>query len=74
MVPGNTEDQSAFRSELAGLYGIVTATLCLCSLYEIKSGEITVAWDGEVALDHSFDWDHKWLRASTPHLDQIHSI
>ena len=74
MVPGNPEDQSAFRSELAGLYGIVTATLYLCSLYEIKSGGITVACDGEVALDYSFDWDHKWLRASTPHLDLIHSI
>ena len=71
VVPGSDEDQSAFRSELAGIYGIIIATTVLCELHDIHSGCITVACDGESALDYVFDWDKKWLTASTPHLDLI---
>ena len=71
VVPGSDDDQSAFRSELAGLYGIIIATTTLCSFHAITNGCITVACDGESALDYIFDWDKKGLKASTPHLDII---
>ena len=71
VVPGSDEDQSAFRSELAGIYGILTAVSSLCSLHEVLSGGITVACDGESALDYIFDWETKPIKSSTPHLDII---
>jgi hypothetical protein len=35
VVPGHSQDQSAFRSELAGLYGLVTAVDAICQFYGI---------------------------------------
>ena len=71
VVPGTDDDQSAFRSELAGIYGIITATNALCAFHNITGGGITVACDGESALDYVFDWEKKWLKSSTPHSDLI---
>ena len=47
VVPGSDDDQSAFRSEMVGMYGIITATTTLCSLHNITTRCITVACDGE---------------------------
>ena len=71
VAPGTDEDQNAFRSELVGLYGIITATMVVCFLHDITDGCITVACDGESALDYIFDWEKKWLKSVTPHLDII---
>ena len=46
-VPGFAEDQSPYRSELAGVCGIMTLTENLIRYYNIKSGSIRIGLDGE---------------------------
>lgn len=58
VTPGNPSDQSAFWSELSGIYGFVTAVSVLCQVFQVTSGSITVACDGESALDYVFDWQN----------------
>ena len=55
VVPGAPTDQSAFQSELAGLYGILMAITTLCDCHQITTGRVTVACDGEAALEYIFD-------------------
>jgi hypothetical protein len=74
VTPGKSSTQSAFRSELSGLYGVVTAVEVVCKVFTLTTGQITVACDGESALDYVFDWNNRFIRASTPHLDLIVSI
>jgi hypothetical protein len=48
--PGNPDDQSAYRSELTGLYGILACMIWhLQQKYNVK-GKITVGCDGLSAL------------------------
>ena len=49
-IPGNATDQTAYRSELGGLYGISTMIKVLCDLHNIKQGETEIACDGLSAL------------------------
>ena len=52
VVPGGGKSQSAYRSELAGLYGMATMIRMLCKLYQITEGEVELACDGLEALRH----------------------
>ena len=52
-VPGLAFDQSAYRSELAGVAGILAAVAIIVQHYELTTGSITIALDGESALDVS---------------------
>jgi hypothetical protein len=52
LVPGNGSVQSAYRSELAGLYGMVTMINAICEFYHIKLGAIELGCDGIQALQH----------------------
>jgi hypothetical protein len=47
--PGTPEDQSAFRSELTGIYGIVSTTWTLQQQWNLV-GEVTIGCDGLSAL------------------------
>jgi hypothetical protein len=49
VVPGNPEDQSAYRSELTGLYGIVY-TIWHIQMEHKATGRVTVGCDGLSAL------------------------
>jgi hypothetical protein len=51
--PGNPEDQSAYRSELAGLFGIATIVDLLCQYHDITGGTVTIGCDGLQALLHA---------------------
>jgi hypothetical protein len=54
ITPGNPEDQSACRSELAGLFlGIATIVDLLCQYYDITEGTVTIGCDGLQALLHA---------------------
>jgi hypothetical protein len=55
VVPGHPDDQSAYRSELAGLFGIVLVVNLLCSWADIMSDGIEVACDGLSALNKAFE-------------------
>lgn len=48
-VTGLPEEQTAHRSELAGVLGVLTSVDALVHFYGIDSGSITIALDGESA-------------------------
>jgi hypothetical protein len=52
-VPGLPTDQLAYRSELAGIAGILSAVAVIIQQYDITKGSITIALDGESALDQA---------------------
>ena len=56
MVPGNVSDQSSYRSEAAGLLGLMIVLAALDSLVKNTIKPITIACDGESALIKSLDY------------------
>jgi hypothetical protein len=54
VTPGEPSDQSPYRSELSGLYGVVTMVHIICAQFKITSGAIEVGCDCESALRHVF--------------------
>ena len=50
LVPGRPSCHTAFRSELAGLYGIVAMVKILCETFSIELGAIDARCDGQSAL------------------------
>jgi hypothetical protein len=52
-VTGLPTDQSAYQSELAGIVGILSAVAVIIQQYDITKGSITIALDGESALDQA---------------------
>jgi hypothetical protein len=52
-VPGLPTDQSAYLSKLAGIAGILSAVAVIAQQYDIIAGSITIALDGETALDQA---------------------
>jgi hypothetical protein len=53
ITPANPEDQSAYGSELARLFGIATIVNLLCQYYDITEGTATIGCDGLQALLHA---------------------
>jgi hypothetical protein len=54
IVPGDTEDQGSYRSELSGLHGIILVIHALCEFYKIDQGTIEVGCDSITALEKGF--------------------
>jgi hypothetical protein len=52
LVPGQPSDKSAFRSELAGLYAMITLVNSLVDYYEVRNGTVELARDGIQALEY----------------------
>jgi hypothetical protein len=50
VVPGNPHEQSSYRSELAGISGVLALVSAVCKKYDITDGSILLALDGEQAL------------------------
>ena len=50
-VPGPTDSQSAYRSELAGISGSLLVLRAICTKYNISSGSITIGLDGKSAIE-----------------------
>ena len=54
---GSAADQSAYRSELAGVISALTMLDVLVRHYKIRDGAVTIAVDGDSALIQSDgDW------------------
>ena len=49
-VPGNNHEQSSYCSELSGISGSLAINSAVCDKYDITSGAITFALDGEQAM------------------------
>ena len=54
IVPGPSSDQSAYRSELFGIYKLVQILAATCKEYGVKSGRTVIACNGESALYCAF--------------------
>jgi hypothetical protein len=56
-VPGDRFSHSSYRSELAGILGILHSTRILCHFHNITSGAITIGLDNESAIEQAKgDW------------------
>ena len=49
-VPGPTDSQSAYRSELAGISGSLLIIQAICNMHHIQNGCITIGLDGQSAM------------------------
>ena len=68
-VTGAAEDQSAYRSELAGVIAVLTIIDVLVRHHDITEGAVTIALDGDSALIQSGgDWP---LSVEQPSFDYI---
>jgi ribonuclease HI len=71
-VPGSCKEQSAYRSELAGISGILLVLQILCTKFKIHSGSIEIGLDGQQALlAASEDWP---LNIAQPDFDLLKDI
>lgn len=50
VVLGSPTEQSSYRSELAGISGILAVLAAVCKKYDVQDGSVTLALDGEQAL------------------------
>jgi hypothetical protein len=71
--PGSTNDHSSYRSELTGLYVILSITNQLCDYYGITEGSIEIGCDGLSALQTSFDHE-PYLTSDVSNYDMIGAI
>jgi len=53
MSPGLASDQSAYCSELGGVIGSLTLLLAVCKSFGIQDGLVTLALDGEAAMNQA---------------------
>jgi hypothetical protein len=71
VTPGNPSDQSAYRSEIAGLFAIGLMASVLCEHHHIQSGRITIGCDGLSALLNSSTDEDFIVQATRPHYDLL---
>ena len=57
MVPGYASDQSAYRSEIAGLYAIVLVVEIIKEVWGLTEGRILLGCDGKDALNQALNID-----------------
>jgi len=74
VVPGSPEDQCVYRSELAGLYGIVLAVSLVCKVHGVTGGQVDIGCDGLLALQQSFHPDNIPNAPTAPQFDLICAI
>jgi hypothetical protein len=72
VAPGGPDDQSAYRSELTGIYGIVSTIRYLQRAFNV-SGKITVGCDGLSALRQAENLCD-FINPNIPHYDLIMAI
>ena len=72
VIPGEEESQSAYRSELGGVAGILEVLHCICVVHQVLAGHVTVGLDGEQAMKEAFgDWP---LDPGRPDYDMLQHI
>jgi hypothetical protein len=71
-VPGAPSEQSAYRSELAGVSGILMAIKLVCKKFKITSGSVEIGLDGQQALEAAGgNWP---LKVHQPDFDLLKDI
>jgi hypothetical protein len=72
VIPGSPNSQSAYRSELGGIAGLLESLHCLCQLHEITSGKVEIGLDGDQARQEAFG--HWPLDPGRPDFDLLQHI
>jgi hypothetical protein len=54
IVPGEDESQTAYRSELTGIVGILETLNGICVVHDIKEGSVKIGLDGDQARKEAF--------------------
>jgi hypothetical protein len=70
IVPGAPTDQSAYRSEVAGLFTIATMIREICAFHDITAGTVYLGCDGLSAL-LDIDYIAYIVKPTSPHFDLI---
>jgi hypothetical protein len=71
-VPGSLDDNSAYRSEISGVSGVVSTVNCVCKAYGVTKGSIEVGLDGDQAMKAiSGDW---LLKSDDPDFDLLQDL
>jgi hypothetical protein len=70
VTPGRKDDQSAFRSEIGGVYAMAVAIELICKFFHISNGLVSVGSDFQAAIYCIFD-RKKTATATTHHFDLI---
>jgi hypothetical protein len=73
ITPGGAEDQSPYRSELAGILAALIITNIICEHHDIKEGGIELACDGLSALNKAFPFQPH-ISIQDPNYDLIAAI
>jgi hypothetical protein len=55
VTPVRKDDQSAFRSEVGGIYAMAVAIKLICKFFHISNGSVSFGSDCEAALYYIFD-------------------
>jgi hypothetical protein len=55
VTPGRKYDQSAFMSEIGGIYAMAVAIELMCKFFHISNGSVSFGSDHEAALYYIFD-------------------
>ena len=72
-IPGRIKEQDSYRSELAGLLGIIMTVNFLCIIYNITKGKVTIGCDNKSALWTAFHTENITInRSSRDILQAIH--
>ena len=71
-IPGATDSQSAYRSELGGISCIIALVQAICSLHKINEGSVEIGLDGEQALKAAME--DFLLRCCQPSFDLLSNI
>jgi hypothetical protein len=70
VTPGKKYDQSAFRSEIGGIYAMTVASELICKFFHISNGSVSFGSDCQAALYYIFD-RNKAAAATTNYFDLI---
>jgi hypothetical protein len=70
LVPGQPSGQSAYRSELAGIFGIMIVCKLLCQVFKLSEGFIEIACDGLAAGQHTLVYESS-LSPTQDHFEMI---
>ena len=74
IIPGFPSDQSAYRSEIGGLYGLVLAVEIIKDLWKIRSGAIVLGCDGINALYQALDIKNLTISSKQQQFDLLSGI
>jgi hypothetical protein len=73
-VPGTVSDQSAYRSEIAGIYGSILVIETIKDALGLEKGGIMIVCDGKNALEQALNTEYNITSCQQQHFDLLSGI